>query len=92
MQDTKLQDSYCFVRSISAVGAWTEAAVSKNAQNSLIAGLVDNGELKLRVSTSLSNQFWDKFSLVCVTFVCLANQWRNDGVAAASSDGGPHWW
>jgi len=19
-------------------------------------------------------------------------QWRNDGVAAASSDGGPHWW
>jgi len=26
---------------------------------------------------------------VCVTFVCLANQWRNDGVAAASSDGGP---
>jgi len=22
----------------------------------------------------------------------VPDQWRNDAVAAASSDGGPHWW
>jgi len=41
LQDTKLRDTCCFVRSISTIDPWTEAAVSEHAQNSLIAGLIE---------------------------------------------------
>ena len=57
LQGMKLQDTYCFVRSIPTIDPKTGAAVSEHAQNSLIVGLIENGELKLLVSTSLFNQF-----------------------------------
>jgi len=49
--------------------------------------LGDRGEGRLRrgLGTDLGRNavevFWGNWA-----------QWRNDGVAAASSDGGPHWW